>query len=98
HPLGDFVQSLAGLTVQGLPNEVRDEVYRIAVEIRRVEFEIPEPFEEMTFHPIGLSAGGSWPFAERIDRVLVMSPFASPEFLERITSKGKNHVLITRAE
>ena len=53
----------------------------------------------MAFHPRGLTGGRwAWPFAGRIDRVMVISPFASPDVLERLTAKGRNHVLFTRAE
>ena len=67
-------------------------------EVRRVDFEVPKPFSEVAFHPLGLSRRSSWPFPQNERQRLVMSPFLSTGFLERFASKGRGHVLISRAD
>ena len=98
HPLGEFVEALPGLAVRKPGRRVTDIVSRIADEVRRVAFELPEPFDVVDFWPMGLRNSRTLPFDERVERMLVMSPFLSPEALVRLTEEGRNHVLISRLD
>lgn len=98
HPLGDFVAALPGLHGAVLPPKTREIVETLQDEVRRVDFEIPRPFREFTFHPMGLGRRGSWPFPKNHRQRLVMSPFLAAGFLERFASEGSDHVLISRAD
>jgi hypothetical protein len=98
HPLGDFVAALPKLTLRQLPDHVQTTVDLIQHELRRVSFELPEGFEEISFWPIGFKGARHWPFETRIDRMLVISPFVSDHFLTRISKVGQGHILVSRSE
>lgn len=97
-PLADFVAALPGMAVGPVPERVASQVERMQDELRRVRFELPEGIDELTFWPLGLKGRPTWPFWERVDRALVVSPFLSDGCLERLTEDGKKHVLVTRPE
>ncbi len=61
-------------------------VDRIAAEIARVEFERPDGFDEILFHPLGVDGGSRDPFQGRRDRMLVISPFLTAGMLKRVAS------------
>jgi hypothetical protein len=76
HPLGDFVAGLPGLArPRGLAPLWEQRVGQLAYELRWVEFEAPAPFPDYAFWPLGVSERAAWPFPDRLDRVLVISPF-----------------------
>lgn len=62
------------------PESVAD-VQRIAQELKVVKWELPEGVEEIRFWPMGMDGRRSWPFADRLDRLLVVSPFLTDGFL-----------------
>jgi hypothetical protein len=82
HPLGQFVESLPGMSTRKIATTWQQRMKQLAYDIRRVEFEIPEPFEDMQFWPLGLGNTNRWPFPERIDRLLVISPFVDDGMVE----------------
>lgn len=98
HPLGDFVQALPDLAVRDPGDDFRSAVDQVQDEIRRVDFELPPPFSDVRFWPLGLDGGETWPFKERIDRLLVLSPFLSESLLQEITDGGRDHVLVSRLD
>lgn len=75
HPLGQFVEALPRMSVRPIGSTWKRRLAELAHEIRRVEFEIPEPFEEIDFWPLGIGGDDRWPFPERIDQMFVVSPF-----------------------
>ena len=95
HPLGNFIANLPDLAVGPVPNHVRDLVHQMQFELRRVAFELPEEVEEIRFWPAGLTNRRTWPFGGRIDRLMVISPFLSNEFLERLPASDRD-VLVSR--
>jgi hypothetical protein len=98
HPLGEFVAALPSLARRPLAGALAQRVSDIADEVRRVRFELPEGFEEIRFHPLGIPDAGKWPFRGRIDRMLILSPFISEGCLSRLTSNGSDHVLVSRPD
>lgn len=99
HPLGNFISSLPGLALDHpLPDRIRSHVDLVQREIRKVAFELPEPFEDYRFWSIGITGGPRWPFKGRIDRMLTVSPFLTPELLARLTDGGDDHVLVSRLD
>ncbi len=100
HPLGDFLKALPELAIHDVSSENRQKIDLIQNEIRRVQFEIPEPFhkDSITFWPLGVPGHQKWPFADRHDRSLVVSPFISESFLQKFAQKGRGHILVTRFE
>lgn len=97
-PLSDFIAALPGLAVRAVPGQVAKDTAELADELRRVEFEIPDEFDELTFWPIGHDGKGRWPFTGKIDRMLVVSPFIAADTLARLTENGDSHVLVSRPE
>ncbi len=85
HPLGKFVEALPRMSVRPLAAVWKKRIKRLAHDIRRVEFEVPEPFEEIAFWPLGLESQDPWPFPERMDRVFVVSPFVDDGLVEDLS-------------
>ena len=98
HPLGEFVAALPSLARRPLVGVLAQRVSDMADEVRRVRFELPEGFEEIRFHPLGIPDAGKWPFRGRIDRMLVLSPFISEDCLRRLSANGSGHVLVSRPD
>lgn len=99
HPLGQFVESLPGMSVRPIATQWKKRIVQLAQEIRRVEFEIPEPFEDFDFWPLGIDGPARWPFPERVDRLFVVSPFVSDGFIEDLRQKWQSPTqLLSRAE
>jgi hypothetical protein len=101
HPLADLVATLPRLAVKELGGGIKASVDSMAEELRRVDFEIPEPFREMTFWTMGLDGARRWPFQNRgrsFDRVLVMSPFVKDNCLGRLKGRRGQDVLISRSD
>ena len=53
NPLGDFVRALP-VALRPVPPRVLAEVDRMQRDLRVVRFEVPEPFEEVAFWPLGI--------------------------------------------
>lgn len=98
HPLADFVQALPTLCPRTPDNAVLTEIDRMQNELRRVNFEAPEAMEVMGFYPLGIPGYTSSPFRDRIDQMLVISPFLSASYVEKLGSLGKQSVLVSRAD
>jgi hypothetical protein len=98
-PLGDFVAALPELALTSMDPRRRRDVELIAEEVRRVKFEAPEGVEKMRFHPIGIEGYAKDPFADdRIERLLIVSPFVSEGALSSLTTRGREHVLVSRLD
>ncbi len=101
-PLAEFIKELPGLAARPVADEIRGTIKTIADELLRVRFEIPQEFqsdaEALTFWPIGLKNGGSWPFNGRLDRMAVISPFLDAGFLEKIKNETDLCAVVSRAE
>lgn len=98
HPLGEFVEALSSLAVAPLVASAKHAVAKLADEIRRVKFELPEGVESLRFHPLGIPGRTAWPFQERIQRLLIVSPFVTDDALRRLGQNGRGDTLISRRE
>lgn len=96
-PLGDFLAALPQLVTRALRSDVREDLGRMAEEIRRVDFQPPEPFEDFRIHPLGLAPGPSWPFPEAA-RALVISPYLVGSVVQRLVRDNGLEVLVSRPE
>lgn len=100
-PLSDLVAALPRLAVKKLSSVISQSVDAMAEELRRVSFDIPEPFREVTFWTTGLNGVKRWPFQSQgrsFDRVLVMSPFVKDNCLSRLKGRRGQDVLISRSD
>lgn len=98
HPLGDFVAALPELAIPPMDAKRKRSVLEIADELRRVKFELPEHVDAIQFHPLGIEGHAAWPFEERIERLLVVSPFVSADALKRLSKVGRKDVLVSRRD
>lgn len=98
HPLGDFVQGLPRRALRTVSQEIAERVDLIQSEVRRVQFELPEGFDEYRFHPLGAGGRAALPFDGTDGRILIISPFVSQDGLRRVTQGRKGSILVTRPE
>ncbi len=96
-PLGDFFAALPGLAVRDVPERAREAADLVQEELRRTHFELPAGFEDMKFWPLGLSKRTRWSFADRVDRMLCISPFVGKGLLDRLPGRSDG-VLVSRRE
>lgn len=98
-PLSDFVRRLPELAHYGaVPRHTQQAIDLIQQEIQKVAFELPPGFQQLSFHPMGLSKTSHFPFSGPIDRLLIVSPFVSGNALKRLGKLGRHNVLISRPE
>lgn len=98
HPLGEFVEALPGMARRELAPAWANRLKQLAHEIRRVRFEVPEPFEELAFHPLGHGEKSRPPFPDRPNRMLVVSPFVGDGLLNELREGGVPLHLVSRPE
>lgn len=98
--LSEFIARLPALAVRPdvLTTESVADVQRIAQELKVVKWELPEGVEEIRFWPMGMDGRRSWPFIDRLDRLLVVSPFLTDGFLTKIGLGGRDQYLVSRPE
>lgn len=99
HPLGDFIKSLPSLAANSLPEQVQKNIELAQYELRRVDFELPQGFENYRFWPMGINGYSNQnPLKGRIQRLLVVSPFLTTDTLHKLTSEGTDHILMSRLD
>lgn len=98
-PLSDFVEVLPKLAVHKPSSRVHKDIKLISAETRKMVFDIPEGFDDhVAFFPSGIEGHRRQRFNRPMRRVMVLSPFLTPSFLNRITKEGSNHLLISRPD
>ena len=97
HRLADFLLALPDLAADQPHERHRQAVDLLADELRRVRFELPEPFTDHEFYPMGLPGFPPPEIPEGTRRLMVLSPFLSAPFLKDIAEKVPA-VLISRGE
>lgn len=98
HPLGQFVEALPRMSVRPITSTWKRRIAELAHEIRRVEFEIPDPFEEIDFWPLGIGGDDRWPFPERIDQMFVVSPFVDDGLIRDLGEWNASIQLLSRPD
>ena len=98
--LAAFVGGLPGLAARSsaMNSKAVADTTLIADELRVVKWDLPEDVDSVRFWPLGMDGKPSWPFGDRIDRLLVVSPFLSPEFLRRLAAPTRSRFLVSRPE
>lgn len=97
-PLSAFFATLPRLAVHPLAEETVAEIRRMSEELRRVRFEPPEGFEAMAFWPLGIEGHRKFPFPADERRLLVVSPFLSAGMIDRLATKQRELLLVSRQE
>ena len=96
-PFADFLLALPGLATRSLSAKLRDDLQRMAHEIRRVDFRPPEPFSDFRVHNFGLTRRRAGPFPSS-RRSLVVSPFLQGATVQGLVGDHGLEVLISRPE
>lgn len=97
-PLGAFVAALPGMMTQRPTRQLRGVVKTLSHEIRRVQFDLPEGFEDMHLHPLGIAGTEEWWFSGRRQRTLTISPFLDPKVLSDLADEEDGDVLVSRLD
>lgn len=98
-PLSDFVHSLSELALREPSTRIKDDIDLISEEVRKLDFLPPLGFEDYPiFYPSGIPGYRSYRFDDYISRLMVISPFLTRPFLNQITRKGENHILISMVD
>lgn len=100
HPVADFFGALPGLVGGGVPAGVEKRARQFQDELRRVAFEPPPEFESCEFFPLGIGKYKRFLEGERVDRLLVVSPYVKASALDQATKevKGKDVHIVSRLE
>ena len=98
-PLSSFFRALPRLVPAGLADERRSALEKLAEELRRVQWELPDSVREVQFHPIGIPGSRSLPDFSGY-RKLVISPFVRDGFIRSVVAPnaGRKTVLVSRSE
>ena len=96
-PLAHFFKTLPGLATRKTEQGRSEQTLKFADELHRVQWELPDGFDKLTFYLPG-TKGFDWepPMANRL---AVISPFCSDKALQALTRKTKAaDALISRPE
>jgi len=88
-PLSDFFSALPAMSQaagQELPSATQERIELLTSEVRRVEWSLPEGFDDIAFHPIGHDGHPSWPVAD-LHSLMVISPFVGAPAIERLAAE-----------
>lgn len=96
-PLAYLFKTLPNLATEPTTSGRREQALRLAEELHRVQWELPDGFDELTFYLPG-TKGFDWE-PPRANRMAVISPFCSDEALRALTKKAKAaSTIISRPE
>ena len=96
-PLAHFFDMLPGLATSAVAAEREAQADRFAKALHRVEWELPEGFDELAFYLPGIK-GFDWE-PPQANRMAVISPFCSDYALQNLASKSiAADALISRPE
>lgn len=97
-PLADLLLALPRLAIrQPIRDELREDIERMARDVRRVNFKPPHPFARFKIHNLGLDGSNRWPFRKG-GRSLVISPFLAGLTVQSLLREHGLEVLISRPE
>ncbi len=96
-PFADLLLALPELATRSPSVELRNDIGRMAHEVRRVDFRPPRPFGDFRVHNFGLARRHGWPFP-KAQRSLVVSPFLVGSTVRRLVRDHGLEVLISRPD
>lgn len=90
--LGEFVGSLPSYTTQPVESERKIHIERLAEEIKRTAWELPDRFERVSFHVLGT---GSTPWTPaHTTKMAIISPFLTDEALSWLSDQTRELVAV----
>ena len=97
-PLGEFFEALPALALTQLTEDTKSNVRLLADEVRRVNFNPPEDFDDVEFLPIGIPGKKRKLKWGRPSRTLLVSPFLTENPIRNLSESGNDNILISREE
>ena len=82
-PLISLFEGLSRQSICDMKSSHSERVSTICRDLQTAKFQIPEPFDSMSCHILGITDSES-PFPNSYDRSLILSPFISSEFFTRV--------------
>lgn len=96
-PFADLLLALPGLAIRPISAKLREDLARMAYEVRRVDFQPPQPFTGFRVHHFGLWRKRGWAFPSG-GRSLVVSPYLGGSKVRDLVRNHGLDVLISRPE
>ncbi|MCK5862114.1 MAG: phospholipase D family protein [Candidatus Hydrogenedentes bacterium] len=97
HPLSIFLKNLPDLATTHVSCEKRQQARFLAEEVRKTQWELPEGFEEIGFHILGMTNKAWTPAWSK--RMVIISPFISDKAVEHLYENTDTIVaIISRPE
>ena len=96
-PFAELLLALPDLSSRPIPDELGNDLSRMAQEIRRVDFGPPQPFTDFRVHNFGLTGRREWSFPKG-GRSLVVSPFLVGSTVRDLVDSHGLQVLVSRPE
>lgn len=98
-PLADFLAALPEMAAGSVPAAAASHAAFLADEVRRVRFEAPDGIDGWAFLPAGLRRKHRRIVPpDEFNRALIVSPFLSPEVVRPLARRGRENILVSRAE
>ena len=91
-PLGEFLSSLPSYSAHPMETARKDQIDRLAKEIRMTVWDLPEGFEGVSFHVLGTKRT-PW-FPSRSKRMAVISPFITDDALSWLSNQTEELVAV----
>ena len=97
-PLSDFILSLPSMAVRNIPPDWNKKIRRLAKEIHRTRFDIPDKFQKLKFFPLGIKDYRKNPYIDVKEQFLIMSPFLDEQALKELSDIESEDILISRLD
>ncbi len=94
--LTEFVRTLPSFARTLVDTRISQRVEKLASELDRTEFELPNGMTDLRFWPMGIGGRAHDPLAETGDQLLIVSPFVSLGRLEEL-AQGHKEVTVVSA-
>jgi len=94
--LTDFVRALPSFATTLVDTQISQRVEKLASELDRTEFELPNDMTDLRFWPMGIDGRARDPLSGNGDRLLIVSPFVSLGRLEEL-AQGHKEVTVVSA-
>lgn len=91
-PLAQLLVALPRCALTALTADATARLERLAHDVRHTNWVLPEGYDQLRFHVLGLDGAGWLP--ARNDRLLVISPFCNPTVLARLAERTSEAVAL----
>jgi len=99
NPLVQLLEKLPSCALYPIAESARIRVARLTEQVARAEWDLPEGFDRLAFHVLGIGAKPKSWVPEPSERLVVISPFVTPPALKLLQESTREAVaLISRAD